>query len=183
MNTEELKSIGLNEEQIAEVFKLRGKEIQQAKNDYDLLKTENESLKESLNTANEKIEKFKDVDVESIKSEVDKYKDMYEKNKNDYESKINNLKLDHLIETSLLSNDARNIKSVKGLLDMEALRESKNVNDDLLGQINSIKESDPYLFKDQKTDTKKAVSKGQVVSDNSDLTYDQMLDMHNKGMM
>ncbi|MDO4595341.1 MAG: phage scaffolding protein [Tissierellia bacterium] len=80
MNTEELKSIGLNEEQIAEVFKLRGKEIQQAKNDYDLLKTENESLKESLNTANEKIEMFKDVDVESIKSEVDKYKDMYEKN-------------------------------------------------------------------------------------------------------
>lgn len=48
MKTEELKEIGLNDEQIAAVFKLRGQEVEEynnLKNEYETLKTENENYK------------------------------------------------------------------------------------------------------------------------------------------
>lgn len=48
MKAEELKEIGLNDEQIAKVFKLRGKEVEdynELKNNFETLKTENENYK------------------------------------------------------------------------------------------------------------------------------------------
>ncbi|MDY3006204.1 phage scaffolding protein [Anaerococcus porci] len=71
MKTEELKEIGLNDEQIAAVFKLRGKEVEdynQLKNNFETLKTENENFKNQIASANEQIEAFKDMDIESIKA-------------------------------------------------------------------------------------------------------------------
>ena len=55
MKTEELKEIGLNDEQIAAVFKLRGQEVEnynKLKNDYETLKTENENYKSQVESAN-----------------------------------------------------------------------------------------------------------------------------------
>lgn len=73
MKTEELKEIGLNDEQIAKVFKLRGKEVEdynELKNNFETLKTENENYKSQVASANEQIEVFKDMDIDSIKASI-----------------------------------------------------------------------------------------------------------------
>ena len=73
MKTEELKEIGLNDEQIAKVFKLRGKEVEdynELKKNFETLKTENENYKSQVASANEQIEVFKDMDIDSIKASI-----------------------------------------------------------------------------------------------------------------
>ena len=128
MKKEELLELGLNEEQIQGVFKLNGQDI-------NSIKSERDNLKSELEVANNKISDFEKINVDEIKAEVEKYK-----------NEISNLKLDHSIENSLLKSKVKNPKAAKALLDMEALKNSKNFDSDLENQIKSMKESDSYLF-------------------------------------
>lgn len=128
MKKEELLELGLTEEQIQGVFKLNGQDI-------NSIKSERDNLKAELDVANNKISDFEKINVDEIKAEVEKYK-----------NEISNLKLDHSIENSLLKSKVKNPKAAKALLDMEALKNSKNFDSDLENQIKSMKESDSYLF-------------------------------------
>lgn len=74
-----------------------------------------------------------------------------EKAKTDYEHKLKARELEFNIETLAVKNKVRNVKAFKALLDLE------NVGDDYskLGeQVNSIKESDPYLFEIEEENSK-----------------------------
>ena len=77
MTTEELKALGLDETQIKEVFRLHGlvvSEFKDLENENKILNSEKENLELQLKNANEKIEEFKDLDVDAIKKEAEDYK-------------------------------------------------------------------------------------------------------------
>ncbi len=88
MKTEELIALGLTDEQAKKVFELHGKGISKAQKEAEDLKAQNQSLQKQLDTANETLDKFKDVDVEGIKAEVETYKKQAEDAKRDYENKL-----------------------------------------------------------------------------------------------
>lgn len=153
MTKEELKALGLNEEQIAEVFKLNGIAVNNAKGDLDAKETELEAktkevetLQGQLETANAEIESFKEMDIESIKAAADDYKSKYEEAKTEAEKEIESLKFEHSLESALSKAGAKNVKAAKALLNIESLRDSKNVNLDIETAITTLKESDDYLF-------------------------------------
>lgn len=106
MKKEELLELGLTEEQIQGVFKLNGQDI-------NSIKSERDNLKSELEVANNKISELGD--YENVKAEVEKYK-----------NEISDLKLNHSIENSLMKSKVKNPKAAKALLDMEALKNSKN---------------------------------------------------------
>lgn len=59
MTKEELKAIGLIDEQVQEVFKLRGSEVNELKNKISILETEKTNLNTQIETANAQINAFK----------------------------------------------------------------------------------------------------------------------------
>lgn len=154
MKKEELLELGLTEEQIQGVFKLNGQDI-------NSIKSERDNLKSELEVANNKISELGD--YENVKAEVEKYK-----------NKISDLKLNHSIENSLMKSKVKNPKAAKALLDMEALKNSKNFDSDLENQIKSMKESDSYLFEVEGSSVGGA---GSVNEPNvKDMTYSQMME-------
>ena len=153
MTKEELKALGLTDEQIAEVFKLNGIAVNNAKGDLATkeaelgVKTkEVENLEGQLKAANKEIEGFKEMDIEGIKTAADDYKEKYEKAKEDAEKEVEALKFEHSLENALLKAGAKNVKAAKALLDIEGLKASKNVDSDIETAITAAKESDPYLY-------------------------------------
>ena len=158
MKKEELLELGLTEEQIQGVFKLNGQDI-------NSIKSERDNLKSELEVANNKISELGD--YENVKSEVEKYK-----------NEISDLKLNHSIENSLMKSKVKNPKAAKALLDMEALKNSKNFDSDLENQIKSMKESDSYLFEVEGSSVGGA---GSVNEPNTnDMTYSEMMEFLEK---
>lgn len=154
MKKEELLELGLTEEQVQGVFKLNGQDI-------NSIKSERDNLKSELEVANNKISELGD--YEDVKAEVKKYK-----------NEISDLKLNHSIENSLMKSKVKNPKAAKALLDMEALKNSKNFDSDLENQIKSMKESDSYLFEVEGSSVGGA---GSVNEPNvKDMTYSQMME-------
>jgi len=152
---EELKALGLNEEQIAEVFKLNGIAVNNAKGDLaakekelETKTKELETLQGQLETANAEIESFKEMDIESIKAAADDYKTKYETAKTEAEKEIESLKFEHSLESALSKAGAKNVKAAKALLNIESLRDSKNIDVDIETAITTLKESDDYLFRE-----------------------------------
>lgn len=188
MKTEELKEIGLNDEQIAAVFKLRGKEVEdynQLKNNFETLKTENENYKSQVASANEQIEAFKDMDIESIKASAEEYKNKYEQAQIKAKEDMDNITLNNAIDLSLVNAGSRNLKAAKALLDIDSLKDSKNLNDDLKAQIDGLKESDSYLFKGQEEPKQRSMGKSGSLGEKElkDMTYEEMLEANKKGIL
>lgn len=188
MKTEELKEIGLNDEQIAKVFKLRGKEVEdynQLKNNFETLKTENENYKSQVASANEQIEAFKDMDIESIKASAEEYKNKYEQAQIKAKEDMDNITLNNAIDLGLVNAGSRNLKAAKALLDIDSLKDSKNLNDDLKAQIDGLKESDSYLFKGQEEPKQRSMGKSGSVGEKElkDMTYEEMLEANKKGIL
>lgn len=188
MKTEELKEIGLNDEQIAAVFKLRGKEVEdynQLKNNFETLKTENENYKSQVASANEQIEAFKDMDIESIKASAEDYKNKYEQAQIKAKEDMDNITLNNAIDLGLVNAGSRNLKAAKALLDIDSLKDSKNLNDDLKAQIEGLKESDSYLFKGQEEPKQRSMGKSGSIGEKElkDMTYEEMLEANKKGIL
>lgn len=149
MTKEELLELGLSEEQITGVFKLNGLAIEGLKSTNSVLEKENEQLKGQITEANDKIEKFKKLDIETIKKEAEEYKTKFEKANSENEEVLNQVKLEFDIEKAILKSGARNEKAVKSLLDVEELKTSKSFKDDLEKQIKTLQEKESYLFKSE----------------------------------
>lgn len=149
MTKEELLELGLSEEQITGVFKLNGLAIEGLKSTNSVLEKENEQLKGQITEANEKIEGFKKLDIETIKKEAEEYKTKFEKANSENEEVLNQVKLEFDIEKAILKSGARNEKAVKSLLDIEELKTSKSFKDDLEKQIKTLQEKESYLFKSE----------------------------------
>src|SRR5699024_9312881 len=75
MTKEELKELGLTDEQIAEVFKLNGLAIEKSKGDLSTKETELASTKEQLEEANNLVKELKNSnkDVEELQEKIKQY--------------------------------------------------------------------------------------------------------------
>ncbi len=190
MKKEDLEKIGLTEEQQTEVFKLNGLAIEQYKTEnatltatIQTLETEKTNLTTDLETANNTIQEFKNMDIDAIKSKADEYKAKYEETEAKRVAELEDMKLNHTLETGLLKAGAKNTKAVKALLDIEALKTSQNLDTDIEAAITGLKESDAYLFNDG--DNSQVIAGGQQLPSQEleNMTYDEMLEANKKGLI
>lgn len=148
MKREFLKELGLTEEQIDKIMGENGKDVEKAKGDLSTKETELASVKEQLETANSKIEEFKEMDVEGIKAAAEDYKTKYEETQTKAKEEMEKLQFEHKLEGALSGAKAKNIKAVKALLDMEGLKLNKDEIVGLNEQLEKIKEENSYMFED-----------------------------------
>lgn len=78
MKTEELEKIGLNKEQVSEVMKINGKDIEDLKRDNQTLTTDRDTWKKRAETAEETLNGFEGKDFDGITKDRDEWKEKYE---------------------------------------------------------------------------------------------------------
>src|SRR5690625_3432735 len=164
MNREELKELGLSDEQIESVMKSNGKDTNDLKrkaDSVDGLESQIEDYKGQLADRDEQLESLSKVDAEGLQAEIDRLKGENETTATDFQEKLDSQAFDFSLERALTGAKVRNPKAVKALLDTESI---KLDGEKLLGlddQIKALQESDAYLFEsEEKASTPQIVTPG-----------------------
>lgn len=139
-----LEDMGLTKEQIDSIMAENGNDIEVAKSEVEQVKTELEQTKTQLQEANTTIESFKDYD--QVKAQVEDYKKKYEDSKAEYEGKIADMQFDSTLEAAINAAGGRSAKAVRALLDVDALKSSKDRTTDIKTALEACQKENSYLF-------------------------------------
>lgn len=149
MKREELKELGLNDDQIAAVMTSYGKEVNPLKEQVDSLTSERDNLKQQVSDRDGQLDDLrknagKNEELQAtIKQLQDDNKAAAAKYQNDLAAKEKGFK----IEGALRDAKARNVKAVLSLIDTDKVSVQKDGTlDGLTDQIAAVKQSDSYLF-------------------------------------
>lgn len=149
MKREELKELGLNDDQIAAVMTSYGKEVNPLKEQVDSLTSERDNLKQQVSDRDGQLDDLrknagKNEELEAtIKQLQEDNKAAAAKYQNDLAAKEKGFK----IEGALRDAKAKNVKAVLSLIDTEKVSVQKDGTlDGLTDQIAAVKKSDSYLF-------------------------------------
>lgn len=139
-----LEDMGLTKEQVDGIMSENGTDIEEAKGSLKQIQTELEQAKTQLQEANTTLDGFKD--YEQVKGQVEEYKTKYEQSKTEYESKLTDMQFGTALEAAITSSGGRNAKAVKALLDVDALKKSKDQTADIKEAIEACQKDNGYLF-------------------------------------
>ena len=167
MTKEQLQALNLTDEQINAIIEDYGKNYVSKtqfneKNDaYKQAKQEIENLTADINNLSEANKAN-----EALQSQIKELQDAATQREADYKESIKTLKIDTAITKALSKSGAMNETILTGLLDRTkiAIGEDNTITG-IQEQINALKESDPYLFKQDSI-------KGVVPGDATPKTHD-----------
>lgn len=142
-----LKEFGLEvpEDRKAEFDKL-WKENYRTKSEYDNAVTKRDEYKTSLDTVNEKLKEFEGVDVDDLKGQITKLQDDLKAKDDEYAAKEAERLFNESLDKAIADAGGRNPKAIRGMLDIKSLQESKDQTEDIKKALETVKESDAYLF-------------------------------------
>lgn len=144
MDRKFLEDMGLTKEQVDSIMDENGADIEAAKGDLKQVKAELEQAKTQLQEANTTIDGFKDYD--QVKGQVEEYKTKYETSKAEFEARIADMQFGSVLESAITEAGGRNAKAIKALLDVDALKASKDQTTDIKLAIESCQKDNGYLF-------------------------------------
>ncbi len=149
MNREELKALGLTDEQIEEVMKAHGKSV----NDYkekaeqvDTLSSQIDNYKSQITERDTQLEELKKVDGEGLQARIDELQAANETTKTEYEEKLQQQAFEHKLHNTLKDSGVRNVKAVKALLDTESIKLDGDMLLGLDDQLKELQKNESYLF-------------------------------------
>ncbi|MBE1305648.1 scaffolding protein [Clostridium botulinum] len=145
-----LKKLGFTDEQIQKIIggmkenKIYTTKEEKIEERYSKLKEQKTALDEQIKTTNATIEDLKknNKDNETLQTKVGEY----ESKVSEYEKQIQNMQFNYAVDGALKGANVKNIKAVKALLNMENVKlDGENILG-LTDQLETLKESDSYLF-------------------------------------
>ena len=140
MKTEDLQAKGLNQEQIDFVMSEYGKDV-------NAIKAERDGYKTQLDTAQTSLKAMEGIDAAGLQTKVsDLTKQLQDK-----DTEIDKIKADYAFDASvkeaIRKASGRNEKAIMALLDVDALKASKNQTQDIEAAITALKKDNDYLFR------------------------------------
>ena len=122
------------------------KENYRTKADYDKVAGQRDEYKSSLDTVNAKLKEFDGVDVAELKGRIETLQGDLKKKDDEYAAKEAERAFNDSLDKAITAAGGRNPKAIRGLLDLESLRGSKDQTEDIKKALEAVKESDAYLF-------------------------------------
>lgn len=122
------------------------KENYRTKSDYDKVAGQRDDYKTSLDTVNEKLKEFEGVDVEDLKGQIATLQGDLKKKDDEYAAKEADRVFNEILKEAIKAAGGRNDKAVMALLDVKALKASKDQSADIKKALDAARESDAYLF-------------------------------------
>ena len=88
-----------------------------------------------------------------------------------YAEKIADMEFSTLLDGKISAAKAKNVKAVKALLDVDALKQSKNRDADIQSALESVKADNGYLFEDGKQPPAVTVPGNPATTGTDDAAY------------
>ena len=110
------------------------------------LRTARDNYKSQLDDATQKLEGFKGVNVEELQGKISALTDDLASQKAAFDKQLADRDFDDMLNTAITGSKAKNVKAVKALLDLEAIKASKNQSADIEAALKKVKEENDYLF-------------------------------------
>ncbi|VDG98900.1 Phage minor structural protein GP20 [Lysinibacillus sphaericus] len=189
MNREFLKSLGLEDEAIDKIMAEHGKTVNKTKEDLESVTTERDSLKDQITERDTQLDNLsKQVkDNEELTAEIDRLKDENKTSTSELQGKLEKQAFDFSLDKALTTAKVRNPKAVKALLDTEKIKLDGEKLLNLDDQLSGLKESDPYLFADERKDNntgkpsfstgEHGKGKGKTAADFAKMTYKERVQL------
>ena len=146
MKKEELQKLGLTEEQINEVFKMNGLDVNGAKGELESAKKELENYKSQFTSTQAELKKLQELKPEELSKQVSDLNEKLATQKADFEKQIADRNFNDLLTKSVATAGGREAKAIIPFLDVEALKTSQNQETDIKSAIEAVKKDHDYLF-------------------------------------
>ena len=132
----------LPKEVIDAIMAENGADIEAAKKPF----ADYEAIKDKLKTAEDGLKAFEGVDVAKLNEQITKLTgDLANKDK-EWQQKLDDMAFDGKVKDSITAFKGKNAKAIAALLDMDALRASKNQDADLKAAMEALQKDNGYLF-------------------------------------
>lgn len=122
------------------------KENYRTKAEYEKAVSQRDEYKTSLDTVNTKLKEFDGVDVADLKGQITTLQEDLKKKDAEYAAKEVDRAFNDSLDKAITAAGGRNPKAIRGLLDLETLKGSKDQTEDIKKALEAVKESDAYLF-------------------------------------
>ena len=129
----------MTDEDIQWLMDEHGKGITREKNIATALQAQLDTANAQLQTAQDGLKSFEGVNVEELRGQIAKLQ-------NDLSAQAESHAFDNELDTAIRSANGKNTKAIRGMLDVEALRSSKNRADDIKAALEALVKSDPWAF-------------------------------------
>ncbi|WP_295728642.1 phage scaffolding protein [uncultured Limosilactobacillus sp.] len=149
MKREDLKEMGLNDDQIASVMTAYGKEVNPLKEQLDSLTSERDSLQQQVSDRDGQLDDLRKNagKNEELEAQIKQLQDDNKANATKYQNELAAKEKSFKIEGALRDAKAKNVKAVISLIDTDKVSVKKDGTlDGLTDQIDAVKKSDGYLF-------------------------------------
>ncbi|RRG15272.1 MULTISPECIES: phage scaffolding protein [Enterococcus] len=148
MKREELKGLGLTDEQIGSVMALHGVTVNELNSKVSTAEQQATQYQEQLDKNQNELNDFKAnaKGNEDLTKQLEDLQSKFDETKTSSEQQIADLKKSSAIDLALTQAGAKNIKAAKALLDGESLELTDEGLKGLDEQLAALKESDGYLF-------------------------------------
>ena len=146
MKREFLEGLGLEKEVIDKVMAENGKDIEAEKTKTKNAEADRDRYKEQLDTTNEELEKFKDVKPDELQQTIADLQKQIKDKDAEYAAKEADRAFKEDVEAAIKTAGGKSAKAIMALLDMGALKESKNQKDDIRTALEELQKDNDYLF-------------------------------------
>ena len=148
----------LTKEVINAIMEENGRDIEAAKKpfaDYD-------HIKEQLKTAQDGLKEFEGVDVAKLQGEITTLRGKLTDKDKEWQAKLDDRDFDDEIKAIITTAKGKNDKAIKALLDMDALKASKNRKADAEAAVEALKKENEYLFDSEQIPPRYAPGPGKT---------------------
>ena len=148
MKRKDLENLGLEleKEAVDKIMDWNGADIEAEKAKTRKAEGERDNYKSQLDTATAELDKFKDVKPEEMQATIAKLQQDLKDKDAEYAAKEADRVFNETLKEAIKAAGGRNDRAVMALLDVDALKASKDQSADIEKALNAAKESDAYLF-------------------------------------
>ena len=130
---------GITEDQLNWIMQENGNDINREKSAADQFKAQLSSVTAQLKTAQEGLAKFDGVNVDDLNAQITKLK-------SDMQAQAETFAFDDALNTAILGKKGRSVKAVRALLDLDALKASKDRSTDIAAALDEAAKANPWAF-------------------------------------
>lgn len=147
---------GITDEQLDWLMGQNGADINAEKNKAAALQTQLDTASAQLKTAQDGLKAFEGVDVADLQNQITKLQ-------GEMQAQADAFAFDTELDTQIRNAGGRNVRAIRGMLDVDALKASKNRSADIASALTACKTTDGWAFgsaETTKTDTGMKVNTG-----------------------
>ena len=145
MKREDISKIfeGATDEQINAILNINSADIGKAKTKAE---GDRDNYKSQLEKATKQLKAFEGVDVNDLQGKIATLNQQLADQKADFDRQTAERDFNDMLLNAIKESKAKNAKAVRALLDIEAIKASKNQAADIAAALEKVKEENDYLF-------------------------------------